>query len=590
MDQVEEIREKIDIVSLISEYLPLKKLGRNFKTTCPFHSEKTPSFVVSPERQIWHCFGCQKGGDCFTFLMEYENLEFTEALRTLAKKAGVDLKEREFTSGISDKKEKIYKINRQAMEFYHYVLTKHKAGKAALAYVLEKRGIKPSVVETFMLGFAPGVGNALTSYLINKKHYSKEDILQAGLGFQRGSSILDFFIKRLMFPLFDHRGNVIGFSGRGLTDDVLPKYVNTRETLVYHKGNVFFGLNIAKDEIKKEKRAIIMEGEFDVISAFQEGLGNSVAVKGTALTENHARLIARFCPKVSLCFDSDKAGQEAIKYSVPVLEKNGLSTTVIVVPNGKDPDELLHKNPLDFKKAAREDINVYDYLLNQAVLESDPNSPDGKKKITEDLIPFFNNIENEVVKEHYLKKLAGVLDSSFESILRQSERQRKNEMEKIFPVTSLQKRPREEVLEEYLLALILQNENPKLAFDLIKGKFSNVNFTVPAYQKILDYLRDFLESSKPFSNKEFLKELPTELYSVFDHCFLLPISLPNQNINQNEEILRVADELRILLIKYRLKALSDEIKEKEKSEKAADLSKMHEEFSRLTSMLNKAKS
>ena len=217
MDEVARIREKIDIVSLISEYIPLKKAGRNFKTTCPFHNEKTPSFVVSPERQIWHCFGCGKGGDCYTFLMDYENLEFLEALRILAKKAGIELSETDFVKKDTSKKEKIYSINKIASEFYHYVLTKHNAGKKALEYLTKVRGTDPRLIETFTIGFSPNKGDVLSKYLIEKKKYNTQDLIDAGLSFTRPGRIVDFFRGRLMFPLYDHRDNIVAFSGRVLS-------------------------------------------------------------------------------------------------------------------------------------------------------------------------------------------------------------------------------------------------------------------------------------------------------------------------------------------------------------------------------------
>lgn len=255
MDDVARVREKIDIVGLISEYIPLKKMGRNFKALCPFHSEKTPSFVVSPERQIWHCFGgCAKGGDCFTFLMDYENLEFVEALRILAKKAGIELKTSSFQTGLSSKKEKIYILNRLTNEFYHFVLIKHPAGGKALSYLSEDRRLNTELINTFMLGFSPKSGIALSNYLMKKKGYKREDLIEAGLASPSGQAgVVDFFRERLMFPLSDHRNNIVGFSGRAIDSEFVGgKYINTRDTLVYHKGGMFFGLNIAKDEIKKK--------------------------------------------------------------------------------------------------------------------------------------------------------------------------------------------------------------------------------------------------------------------------------------------------------------------------------------------------
>src|SRR3990167_3963768 len=453
MDQVTQIREKIDLVSLISEFIPLKKAGRNFKANCPFHNEKTPSFVISPERQIWHCFGCGKGGDCYTFLMEYEHIEFPEALRLLAKRAGITLVNANYDTSISSKKEKLYQINGLASEFYHYILTKHGAGKKALTY-LKERGLTDRLMETFMLGFAPN-GNILSKYLIGKKQYKKEELIDAGLAFERGRDIVDFFRNRIMFPLYDHRSNVVGFSGRvfGTTSDVSSKYINTRDTLVYHKGELFFGLNITKDAIKKANQAIILEGEFDVISCFHNGITNVVAVKGTALTQQQAKLLSRFCDKVTVCFDADKAGQDAIKRSLPVLEKQNLTTTVVVVPLGKDPDELLKENPGLFKKAIREDEGIYDYLLRVTIDQNDKKTIEGKRKISQSILPIISGIANEIVKEHYLRKLSIELETSFESVLKENEKFGKKESLREERKPEKQKRSREEVLEEYLLSL-----------------------------------------------------------------------------------------------------------------------------------------
>lgn len=422
MDQVSQIREKTDIVGLISSFIPLKKMGRNFKALCPFHNEKTPSFVVSPERQIWHCFGCGKGGDCFTFLMEYENLEFPEALRILAKKTGIQLRESSFQTNLSSKKEKIYKLNKLALDFYHYILTKHRVGKPALSYLLEKRELDQKLIETFKLGFSPRIGEALSNFFIKKKDYKNIDLTEAGLAFEGRNGIMDFFRGRIMFPLSDHRGNVVGFSGRALGNDATGgKYINTRETLVYHKGSMFFGLNTAKDEIKKEDKVIVTEGEFDVISLFSVSVKNAVAVKGTALTENQATLLSRFTKNVALCFDKDSAGFDATKRSLPILEKQGLIATVIEIPNGKDADEAVKSDAVVFKKALKKDISIYDYFFNKLVLSCDRETVEGKRKSLE-ILPIIMQIENEIVKEHFLKKLSEALDISYESIVRELER------------------------------------------------------------------------------------------------------------------------------------------------------------------------
>lgn len=461
MDQVALVRQKTDVVAFIQEFLPLKKTGRNFKTNCPFHGEKTPSFVISPERQIWHCFGCQKGGDCFTFLMEYEHIEFPEALRILADKAGVVLEHQQYDSAKSSKKERLYALNRLAAEFYHYLLTKHDLGKDALNYLTQTRHMKLAAIKTFQLGYAPKAGNALVTYLIKKKGYKKEDLLDAGLAYERNGRLYDFFFDRIMFVLADHRDNIVGFSGRILSNRTdTSKYINTRETLIYHKGMTFFGFNIAKEAIKKEGRIILMEGEFDVISSFQEGVSNAVAVKGTALTEDQVSLLSRFVQKVAVCFDMDKPGQEALRRSIPLLEKKGLQTTVIVLPNGKDPDESIQDNPITYKQAVKEDINVYDFLLEQALQKWDPKTAEGKRAITTDLLPVYGLIENEIVKEHYLHELGQEIGISQESMQKEIDKQKKQAIVRKEILVPKQNRFREEVLEEYLIALLVQSENP----------------------------------------------------------------------------------------------------------------------------------
>ncbi len=587
MDQASEIREKIDIVSFISEFIPLKKAGRNFRANCPFHNEKSPSFMVSPERQIWHCFGCQKGGDAFTFLMEYEHVEFPEALRILAKKTGVELKSFKFDNESYSEKEKIYNLNKQALRFYQYVLLKHSLGKKALSYLTQQRGMNEKLVETFSLGYSPSSGTALSSYLINKKGHKKQDLYLAGLAFENRGRTVDFFRDRLMFPLTDHRGNVVGFSGRILEkkDDV-SKYVNTKETPVYHKGNLFFGLDIAKDEIKKQEQAIIVEGEFDAIACFKEGIKNVVAIKGTALTENQVALLSRFTPKVTLCLDMDEAGFEATKRSLPILEKKGLTTTIIVIPDGKDPDESIKNDPSIFKKALKSDVGVYDFLIEKLLKENDKKSVTGKKKISDDILPLLAQISNEIVKEHYLKKLSQEIDISYESINREVEKMNKGEKKEETPVAQVKQRKRREILEEYILALIIQAEDVGEALDTANEALSDFTFETSSFGKIIEFIRGLGKSSQ-IDGKKISKAVPKELESSFDACFLLPIpSFPNKEIYL-DEIRKVGKELAILDLRERLKEVSEKIQQNSGNED--ELIKLNKDFENLTSLLSQRK-
>lgn len=550
MDQVSEIREKIDLPTLISEYVPLKKAGTNFKTNCPFHQEKTPSFVVSPERQIWHCFGCGKGGDAYSFLMEYEKMDFPEALRTLAQKTGVKLEESGFQKGAFSEKENIYKINSLASKFYNFLLTQHKIGKEALSYLLKKRDLNLKLINAYSLGFSPH-DNSLSKYLIEKKGYKKEDLVAAGLSFIRDGKVLDFFRGRIMFPLTDHRGNIVGFSGRSLSDNVPSKYINTKETLVYHKGNMFFGLDSAKDEIKKNENAIIVEGEFDALSAFKNGIKNIVAIKGTALSENQANLLSRFTKKVILALDADEAGFEATKRSLVSLEKNGMSIDIISLGQ-KDPDEALRKTPAVFKKALKNARPVYDYLLEKALKKGNKTAEE-KRNVTSELIPLFSQIENEVVKEHYLRELAGKINTSFDSLLKEIEKTKTLKEKSEIGFINKNKRNRREILEEFYLSVFLQNENPKQFLEREKDFLENYEFDNDAINRVFKHAKDYLKNlgskATKFDIKKFSKKIPTELLSLVDICFLYPV--PNFETEEVKEryIAKIKEELLFLKTK-----------------------------------------
>ena len=585
MDEVARIREKTDLIALISEFIPLKKTGRNFKANCPFHNEKTPSFVVSPERQIWHCFGCQKGGDVFTFLMEYENIEFPEALRILAKRAGIELRESDYRKGQTSEKEKIFEINSLSLKFYNYILNNHKAGTNALEYLLAKRKLNKGVLETFSLGFAPNTLSGLSDYLQNKKKYKAIDLISAGVSIQKNGKLLDFFKNRIIFPLFDHRGNVTGFSGRALNDIDMPKYINTKETLVYHKGSMFFGFNLSKEEIKKQQDAVIVEGEFDVISLFMAGIINTVAIKGTALTEEQVNLLSRFTPKITLCLDQDEAGFDATKRSLPLIEKKGLTTNVISLKDAKDPDEAVKKDPISFKVALRQSQNIYDFLISHYTEQNKEKGIEGKKQTIQNLLPLLSQISNEIIKEHYVKKLSKEIDSSIESIEKEINKIQKKEEEKVIDPQK-DKRSRRQVLEEYLLALIIQNPKQKKALEENKNAFSKYKFETPSIGKIIEALSEYFSKNENFDNNLFINYLDNSLLKSFDVCYLYPLPKFETDQKWDEEIDKVTKELINLYVKERVKEISIEINavEDKESEKAI---KLQEEVASLLLFIKK---
>jgi len=586
MDQLDEIRAKIDIVQLISEYFPLKKSGRNFKALCPFHTEKTPSFIVSPERQIFKCFGCGEGGDVFGFLMKMEGMEFGEALRTLAKRVGVKLVS--YKPGPKEEeKERIYILNHLASEFYHYFLVFHPLGQRARDYILS-RGIKKESVQLFKLGYAPAVSFALQKFLVEKKGYKIEDLLKAGLVVRAGGGYRDFFRDRLVFPLRDHRGNFVGFSGRVIGEwreeeaqRIGPKYINTPETLVYQKGSLLYGLEISKNQIKTKDQVVIVEGEFDMISSFQVGLENVVAIKGSALTEAQVSLLKRLCGNIVLALDMDIAGDKATRRGIEIADSSGLDIRVARI-SGKDPDELAGKNPELLKKAIGEAIPVYDFFMESAFSRFDAATPEGKKRIGEDLLPIFARISDEIVKSYYLRKLAEKLEVPEEAVLAQLVKE-KREAGAVSGMMGLGKssaRPRREILEEYLFSLVFQKGEPDL---LLAPEIEKIIKT-PSLARILRILKDFLkDKGAKFESALFAQKIPGELLEIFNGFYLRDLG---KKVLSEEwakaEFSRTVSEIRKAEIKERLKELSRQMAICERENQTGKLKQLEEEFKKIS--------
>lgn len=568
MDQLEEIKSKIDIVQFISSYIPLKKAGRNFKTLCPFHTEKTPSFIVSPERQIWKCFGCGKGGDIFKFLMEYERMEFGEALRFLAKKTGVVLKTYH-PSESEEEKEKLYQINHFAAEFYHYLLLNHSVGRQALDYILG-RGITKDSLKLFKIGYAPDLWDGLQKYLVGKKGYKPEDLEKAGLVIPstqhpKTNPYYDRFRHRLMFPLADHRGNICGFSGRVLDPQAKEaKYVNTPETLIYHKSDLLYPLHLTKEEIKKENQAIVVEGELDAISSFQVGIKNVIAIKGSALTENQVKLLKRYTENLVLALDADIAGDSAARRGIEIADSYGLGIRVVELEKYKDPDEAAQRDPKYYKEKIKKAIPVWDYLIDSAFKRIGSETPEAKKKIGEEIVPVLAKIENEIIKNHYVKKFAERLGVDQEAVLIQIKKfLNTGQLATPTPTLSKIKKPRTELLEEYILSLCFQSGKVEYIFE--KGVRDLLRHV--GYRRIILLLEDFLKKNK-FSSDSFSKILPPELIDLFNDFYLIDFGEHQEDESWVEQELQKAlKELEILKIKEDLLKISEDIRNLEKKGK-----------------------
>ena len=407
-EKIDEIRERTDIVEVVSSYLPLKRSGVNHQGLCPFHQEKSPSFNVNSARQIFHCFGCGVGGNVFSFLMRMEGLSFPDAVRRLGEKVGVEVEEEAVSPEEvrrRDERERILRINEVAGEFYQQLLLTDEEGAPGRRY-LRQRGYESEIVRTFQLGFAPGGWESLAKHLTGKS-FSSEDSQKAGLvrpGKQERGDY-DLFRNRLLFPIHDLQGRMVAFGGRVL-DDSLPKYINSPETAVYHKGQTLYGLYQARDAMRHNGEALVVEGYFDVLALHRAGFSGAVATCGTALTADHARLLKRYADKILLIFDEDAAGRQATFRAMDALVPAGLSVSVVTMPVGEDPDSLLkEKGEEGFRlclDAARPVLEVF--IEDQ--LRVNDESVEGRARAAEQVLERIKRLPGDLERSLYVKRLA----------------------------------------------------------------------------------------------------------------------------------------------------------------------------------------
>ncbi len=404
---IEEVQARTDIVELISSYIPLRRAGRNFKALCPFHTEKTPSFFISPHKQIFHCFGCGEGGGPIQFLMLYEKVSFPEAVEILAKRLGLSIPYKK-SSPYERLKTTLYEITETAAIFFHKNLFRNE-GREALGY-LKKRGIEPEAIERFRLGYAPG-GNSLLEFMRNKG-YSLDILEKASLIVgKREGGYIDLFRDRIIFPIFDVKGKVVGFGARLIGEREGPKYINSVENPLYNKRNHLYGLNFSKEEIIKKDLAIIVEGYFDMILPYIKGIKNIVASLGTALTLEQIYLIRRYTKNIVLVFDADSAGQLANLRALDLLLENGLDVTVVRLPQGFDPDSLVREKGRDyFFRLLQKRKDFFEYKINILEKNLDVETIEGKTKLVEEVLTTLSKIENEVKRYGYIKKLSSYLE------------------------------------------------------------------------------------------------------------------------------------------------------------------------------------
>ena len=396
---IQDLKSRTDIADIISGYVNLKKSGRTYMGLCPFHGEKTPSFSVSPENGFFHCFGCGEGGDVITFIKKIENLDYVEAIKFLAQKAGLSVPEDGQSKGLGDLKKRIYEANREAARFFYKNLYSPD-GREALEY-LKKRRLTDKTITHFGLGYSPKSRFELLNYL-KKKGFSEAELIQANLAVQyEKKRPIDRFSDRVMFPIIDLRGNVIGFGGR-IMSDIKPKYLNTAETPAFNKSKNLFALRFAKQ--KAQGQLILVEGYMDVIALHQAGFENTVATLGTALTQEQAAIIKRYCDEVVICYDADEAGQKATQRAINLLRPTGLNIKIVRVPDGKDPDEFIKahgdQGPARFRLLLERSGNDVEYRFNKLHEKYSMDVPDEKIEYLTEAAKMIATLENSIEKQH----------------------------------------------------------------------------------------------------------------------------------------------------------------------------------------------
>ena len=466
-DDIEEIKRRIDIADFISQYIELKKAGRNFKAPCPFHTEKTPSFIVSPEKQIWHCFGCQKGGDHFGFLMEYEGIDFPDALKILADKAGIQLKPRD--PKLKKTKDELYQINLIAAKFYYYILTKKSPGKKVLEYLEKERGLTKNTIRDFKLGYAPDSWDLLSKFL-QKRGFDKADILKSGLVIPKeDGTFYDRFRNRVMFPISDIGQNIVGFSGRLFEKSQMAtlgrgaepaKYINSPDTPIYNKSRILYALDAAKKAIREKDQIIIVEGQMDVLACYQAGFQNTVASSGTAITLEQLETLKKFSENIAFAFDADTAGEQATKRAIATAHKADIIPQIIITPKDQDPADVIQKDPAIFKKAVQKAKPAVDFYFDNIKAKYGKKSltSTDKQKISQELLPIIKEIGQPVLVGDYIKKLAKMIDSEerylYEAFQKTKGAFADSDTATKEPQFQQGKKPRKDLIEQRILGLV----------------------------------------------------------------------------------------------------------------------------------------
>ncbi len=575
---VNEIFSQNDIVDYVSQYVKLRKNGRDYTGLCPFHKEKSPSFHVNQDKQLFHCFGCGAGGNLVQFVMRSEGLDFVEALKLMADRAGIVLPDE---NSIADdkayqKKKQIYSMNKAAARLYFETLTTKEEGKEGLEY-FSKRKILPSTIRKYGLGYAPDSFDYLKKHM-NKLGFSDEELLEAGLCVTKNDKIYDKFRGRVMFPIIDLRGNVIAFGGRiinAVEKDGYkpPKYLNSAETLVFNKGKNLFSLNLAKKE--SAGQCILCEGYMDVISVYQAGVTNIVATLGTALTENQAKLLMKYSGEIILCYDSDEAGQAATKRGIEIINSVGGRCRVMKLKGAKDPDEYIKSNGIDlFKKAIRDALPSTEYLLGNLKSQYDTDNPDGKVMFIHKAAEVLAGVKSAVEIDAYVKKISDETEISKDAIYAELKKIRSTDKTgaNVIKPVKMPSKATSAVLdsktvnaEKRLLGLIIDS---KKAYQIVKEEFSSSDFTQGPLSQLAEIIYNCYETgetidppliinkfnekdadfvSQIFCNIETYKDEDNTLRQLVNNIKIEKISVEIEKATNENDVIKVKELLTLRL-------------------------------------------
>lgn len=565
MDAVEEIKSRLSIEDVVGQYIELKRSGRNLKGLSPFQAEKTPSFMVSPEKQIWHDFSSNKGGNMFSFVMEMEGVDFRGALEILARKAGVDLEAYGKSHSNSKLKDRLKEVHELSTKYFQQNLLKN---HAALEYLLRKRGFTKDIVLSFRLGYAPNSDSGLTSAL-KKRGFSDEELMKAGLSVKRYRGLGDMFRGRVMVPLSDQMGAIIGYTARQLVDDPNgPKYLNTPQTLLYDKGRHVFALYQAKDAIRTAGYAIIVEGNLDVISSHQVGVRQCVATAGTAMTEHHLKILSKFTSDIRLCFDGDAAGIKATERAIALAQNLDIRLSIIGLHNAKDPDELIQKSPELWVSSITEPTYAMDWLLDRYALEVNLKSADGKRAFSGRALEAVRRLKDSVEQEHYLEKIAQMSDVSMDAV----------RLKFAMPQASELRTKRVQVREnttqdlfayqDQLLGLLLQ-------YPLTRRVLETIEFEPVFTGTERQYVFEFITLNHHITLQS---ELPADLQSVRDYVNIILLRAEElyQRLDSSERLIEAHDLVRRLQKDYKKQKQADISKKIQEAEEAGDYDRVSE--------------